>query len=376
MPEIKDEFDDIVAQLLEERPQIDPAFARELDERAAAGFPRRRRARSAKWSFPMWVPATGLAAVIAVVIGISAAGTGDGISGDSSAGGSSSSGSVAAVQEEKATADEAAPESFGQAAREGAGQAAPDMGSGSVGASIAPASPPPTGRQRVQELSAALTVEVPADEITSANDKVMVITNQLGGFVESANVRSTDEETGGGTYVLRLPVENLQDGLTQLGRLGHVRERSQAVQDITSERNVARDNLREAKAVRVSLLKRLAEADTDAETAVLRAQLRDVNNQIGIYRGQLRNVERRAAFARVSMTLTAEDKKGAAAGKNDDQWAVGDAFKDAGRVLEVVAGVLVIALAVLIPLLLLALAVVMTRRVLGRRGRERALDAI
>src|SRR3954454_22426480 len=84
MPEIKDEFDDLVAQLLEERPRIDPTFARDLDARAAAGFPRRRRFTlpSVQWRFPLWVPAGGLAAVIAVVIALGATGGGSTTSND------------------------------------------------------------------------------------------------------------------------------------------------------------------------------------------------------------------------------------------------------------------------------------------------------
>jgi hypothetical protein len=390
MPEIKDEFDDIVAQLLEERPTIDPSFARDLDAKAAAGFPRRRRLAflpTVKWHFPMWVPAGGLAAAVAVIVAVGAiSGTGGG-SDDASSG---STAQVATVSEDdqaatgaaggttefsEPLAKEAAPS---EARRDSAGAAAGDvLESQSSASTIAPSAPPPLGRERLQELSAAVTVEVPSKEIQAANDQIMVITNQVGGFVVSSNVRSTDGDTGGGSYVLRIPVENLQDGLTRLGRLGHVRERTQGVQDITSERNVARENLQETKAVRISLLKRIAEADTDAEIAALRAQLRSVNAQIGAFRGQLRQVERRASFAQVSLTLTAADKDAAGADEDsDDEWTPGDAFDDAGRVLEVVAAVGVIALAVLIPLLMLVAAGVATRRMLARRGRERALDAI
>jgi hypothetical protein len=406
MPEIKDEFDDIVAQLLEERPQIDPTFARDLDAKAAAGFPRRRRLPfpSVKWNFPMWVPAGGLAAVVAVVIGISAAGGG---SSDDSSGSSVSGATVATVSEGEAggdtateeapatgfdnsgggssasepSLDQAAPApkdvtplSSGEAARESAGAGTLADPSAS---NVAPTSPPPLGRERLQELSASVTLEAPSKDIDDVNAEILQVTNAVGGFVVSSNVRSTDGESGGGNYVLRIPVDRLNEGLTRLSRLGHVRERSQGIQDITSERNVARENLQEYKAMRISLLKRIAAADTDAEVAALRAELRGVNSQIGAYRGQLRNVERRASFAQVSLTLVADDKSSAADDKDkDDQWAVGDAFDDAGRVLEVVAGIAVIVLAILIPLLMAGAAILATRRVLGRRGRERALDAI
>ena len=57
------------------------------------------------------------------------------------------------------------------------------------------------------------------------------------------------------------------------------------------------------------------------------------------------------------------------------RWTPGDAAKDAGRVLEVIAGVLVIALAILIPLGILAGLAAYGNRGLTRRRRERALEA-
>jgi hypothetical protein len=55
-------------------------------------------------------------------------------------------------------------------------------------------------------------------------------------------------------------------------------------------------------------------------------------------------------------------------------WTPGDAWHDALRVLEVIAGVLVIAAAVALPLLLAWLLGWLARRGVTRRRRERALD--
>ena len=55
-------------------------------------------------------------------------------------------------------------------------------------------------------------------------------------------------------------------------------------------------------------------------------------------------------------------------------WTPGDAFDDALRVLEVAAGVLVVAAAVLLPLALIWLLAWLARRGVSRRRRERALD--
>src|SRR5215218_6561620 len=81
------EFEDLEALLREDRPAPEPAWARALDAKVAAGFPRARRRRS-------WLPAIGLnqalavaaCGLLAVVIGVAvlnAGGRGD----DSGAGG-------------------------------------------------------------------------------------------------------------------------------------------------------------------------------------------------------------------------------------------------------------------------------------------------
>jgi hypothetical protein len=55
-------------------------------------------------------------------------------------------------------------------------------------------------------------------------------------------------------------------------------------------------------------------------------------------------------------------------------WSPRDALGDAARILEVMAGVAVVALAVAVPLGLLGAALAFGARGLRRRGRERALD--
>src|ERR1700749_4899260 len=86
-----DRFDDdtLVAELRELRPTPRPGFAAELDERAAAGFPRRSSAHSGPLlarlterllSGRLLVPGVGLAiaalAAVVVVVAISSSGSG------------------------------------------------------------------------------------------------------------------------------------------------------------------------------------------------------------------------------------------------------------------------------------------------------------
>ncbi len=80
------------------------------------------------------------------------------------------------------------------------------------------------------------------------------------------------------------------------------------------------------------------------------------------------------SFSNIAVTLIA-DGQSAAEEDNDGVWTPGDAAKDAVRVLEVAAGVILVGLAVLAPLAILALLAALGVRWSTRRRRERALDA-
>ena len=315
MPDTIDlgEFDDIVRALEEDRPQIDPAFARSLDQRATDGFakpPWRFRMPSFVW---LGLPATAVAGLVVIVAVIGSAG--GGTSSDSGSAGSSSGSSGAGGATLNAAPQESSRDSAASAVAPGAAKAL-------------------TGR--VQEQTAGLTLVAPGKDLADLGDEVIAVTDQVGGFVMSSSVSTS----GGGDYRLRVPVARLDEALGRLSKLGHVSERTQGSQDITAQRNVARDRYDEAAAERRSLLARLAKATTDNEVASLKARLNDVNGTLAANKAALERVLRRARFASVNVDLQA--KSGAVAPVDDGKWTPGDALKDAGRVLEVAAGVVVI----------------------------------
>ncbi len=349
MPDTIDmsEFEDLVKALEEDRPQIDPSFARILDRRAADGFakpPWHARLPSLTW---LGLPAAAVASLVLIVAVVGgSSGPGD----DSSSGAGGASSSVAAAPQQELSGSKAARDSAASAA--------------------VPAASQPLLRGRVQEQTAGLTLIAPGKQLAEVGDRVIAVTDQVGGFVVSSSVSTTS----GGDYQLRVPVARLDDALGRLSKLGHVSERTQGSQDITAERNVARDRFDEAVAERRSLLNRLAKATTDNQVASLKARLGDVNAAIASNRAALERVLRRARYASLRVSLQA--KRGGVIPVDDGTWTPGDAVRDAGRVLEVAAGVVVVAGSVLLPLALLALLGVAASRVAGRRGRDRMLESV
>jgi hypothetical protein len=366
-----DTLDPVIARELEEleaalaaplrdiRPEPDIIFTRELDARAAAGFPRRRRrVRLPKPS--LLAPGLALSGVCAVLIAVAV----------TSSGGPDSTSSSSGFAPQR------------DSAKSAAGATAQSQ-SQSQSQSIAPPAPGGSPRsdarsKRFVERSAAITLAAPPAGVADAADRIVAVADRVGGFVVSSSVTATDGSGGGGEFVLRVPASRLQDALAQLSRIAHVRERRQDTTDITAEHTSAAARLAEARAQRASLLRRLANATTDAETASLRAQLRDVDRRIAVDRAALARVDNRARYANVAVSLIADPKAGAVGPAKHDSsgWTPADAAHDALRVLEVAAGVLLIALALLLPLGLVTAIVLVAVRFSARRGRERALDAV
>ena len=195
--------------------------------------------------------------------------------------------------------------------------------------------------------------------------RVADVAADLGGFVQSSTISSQE----GGSLELRVPSDRLETAIQRISRLGRVRELSRRSVDITANVVSARERLSDARAERKSLLAQLANAVTVNETESIRARLEIVSREISSARRALRRVNNEANFANLSVAVVPR-----AGGDDEGAWTPGDAFDDALRVLEVVAGVAVIAAAVLLPFTLIWLLAWLGHRAVVRRRRERALD--
>jgi hypothetical protein len=359
----------LVAAVRDERPLPPPGFARNMDQRLEAGFPRQAAARRSGGRRRLRLgfgPAMAFAAtmLVALVVATATLTGGDELAmQDSGAGG----GSVSAQ---------------GESAGAGGARTAGEAADSAASPGLPMPAPPSTGgsaddaRERRVERAATLVLTAPPDEIETVADRIIRATDAAGGFVQSSSTR-TDEQSGGeGIFELRVPTARLERTLAELSRLAHVRDRSQTTQDITAEAVSAQATLSDALAERRVLRRQLDAAQTPRESERIRARLATVRRQIQAARAEIRRVDNRAAFATIAVTLLGDDEAGAGAVPGDGRWTPGEALSDALRVLETAAGVLLVALAVLVPLGVLALPVALMWRHGVRRRRERALDAV
>ncbi|MBS1879986.1 MAG: DUF4349 domain-containing protein [Actinobacteria bacterium] len=371
---------ELAAALHSLRPEPRPAFAAELDERLAAGFPRRasRTARNPFARLLAWIgdgsrwhlliPAGGAALAAIAVATVVLAG---------------SNGSESALQIDSAgTAGSAAP--TGPKSAEGSGtyganaKSAPNrqpMESSAAGTTIAPAPAAPAAAaapHRDVERGADIVIGTPPGEVATASSKVFEAVHAYNGVVVSSSTRDGRGTHAEATFELLIPSGKLGDAMAAFSQIGEVLSRHQTTTDITAPTVSTRERLQDSQARIDSLLAQLATTTTEAEREVVEAELRAERGHAARLKANLSNLNSRASLSRVTVRI--ESGSGALApGGSSGGWGVGKALGDAGHLLSVAAGVTIVGLAALAPLLLLALLAWLAGRAWTRRARERAL---
>jgi Domain of unknown function (DUF4349) len=354
------ELQELALALRADAPEADPNFQRRLHGRVESGFriPASSGRRSLWRRLTMPTFATGLVVLPLVLLVVLAGGSGSSDENSSGGGG----GSVAL----ESGGGGAGTVGSGRRAGGGADQAA----GGSPPAVVLPPDDgfAPGQRNRKIERSIGLELEMPVDQMSRVAEQVTTVTNRYGGFVLSSSV-STGADSAGGDFELRIPSARLRPALRDLAALADVRTQTQTGRDVTREHVTAKDRLQAARAERRSLLRRLELATTDEQAEAIRRRLDLVAGEISGLRSQLRDLRLRTDYAVVTVSLLPKDgDQGGGAGGSFD-----DALDDAGGLLVGVAGLMVRALAVALPLGLIALVGWLGGRAVRRRQRESAL---
>jgi hypothetical protein len=351
---------DLEMLLRDVRPVPDPAWAARLDARVAARFP----GPPPRWKRPLIALRDHMLAIGAVATVAAAA-----------------MALIVVIASIEPGGDDEEPASGGAAAPM---TAAPEMDSGGGGASSAagdddlqrqaaptPATLTPDAGKRAVLSAATLTLSTTPDRVEAVTDRAIRTVDGLGGYVQSSEV-SRSGASASSTLSLKIPSAKLDAGLAQLSKLAHVKSRSQQDEDMTDQREALEAAVRDARADRDGLRLRLAKATTDKERSRLRAQLDRATRRVTRRQREVAQLNNAVSFATVDLNVEGDRRSGTAA--PGGRWTPGDALGDAVRVLEVTAGVLLIALAVLLPIALIAVLAALASRVLVRRRRERALE--
>lgn len=390
--------DQLTADLRALRPTPRPEFTAELDERAAAGFPRRSRLPRLSFgplrAFPprRLLLAGGAAAVFVILAAATLIAANQG--------GSEPQSNLALLEPKREPAapspdapDKAAAGVDRPPQEESAGpQYESDIptvaseassGSSSAGGSVygtaAPEAEPleverasGKAQRRAVERSAEIVLAAEPGDVGEDSSEVFEVVHAHDGIVMSSSTREGKPGRAGARFELLLPSANLGDSLAALSAIDEVRSRHEATTDITAPTVDTAELLRDSNARIDSLLSQLEGAETEGEREAVEAELRQERRHRARLRASLQHLEHRASFSRVLLLIETGAAEEPSSGGGT--WGVDDALGDAGQILAVAAAVAVVGLAILGPIVLVALLAWLTHRAWVRRERRRVLS--
>jgi hypothetical protein len=394
------ELAELALILRRERPRTSDAFTARLDERVERRFA--RPAPAARGAGPRrWLGGSlaGLAAAVAgvAVVVVLTGGHTSNFTANSAA--SSSAGSATATSASASASAGAANQSLtpnpmltGRPTRRsaphapafgGEKSAASSAASGSAATSTPQSAPAPViptpsipGKRQVVQ-SAQLILGVAPKRIDDVSQQVFDVVGQEKGYVNGSNVTSGGSNANA-FFQLSVPSSNLVASLAALSELkgAHVVSRTDNTNDITGQVGGAGQRLAEARALRRSLLKQLANATTTEQVTSIQARLHDANASIASDLSTLRGLQRQVAYSNITLRIQSTPAPPPVTHHHSSGFTIGRGAHDAGRVLVVVAGVALIALAVLVPVGLVAALLAWTGFAVRRRRRDQALDVV
>lgn len=381
--------DQLAADLQALRPTPRPEFTAELDERAAAGFPRRSRLPRLSFGPLRSIPprrlvlAGGSFALFAIVVASTLVVANQGTQ--------EPQGNLALLEPKSEPATPSPPPPDKSAA--GAGQSSkgepsevqyatdvPTVPSAASSGSAAAAEAEDleidrasgNSHRRAVERSAEIVLAAEPGDVGEDSSQVFEVVHAHDGIVMSSSTREGKPGRAGARFELLLPSDDLGDALAALSEIDEVRSRHEATTDITAPTVDTAELLRDSQARIDSLLAQLEGAETEGEREAVEAELKQERHHRARLRTSLQHLEHRASFSRVLLLIETGAKEDS--GTGGGAWGVDDALGDAGQILAVAAAVTVVGLAILGPVALIALLAWLTHRAWVRRERRRVLS--
>jgi hypothetical protein len=365
--------DQLIADLQALRPTPRPQFAAELDERAAAGFPRRFAAFRDLSFRRTLVPAGGFAVLaVAVVTAVLVIGQGEGGTSEHQVAVAPPTAQSTTGNHGKALpgfSEERPAPSAGSTS--GAAHGAETLSSVESTSLSGSSSFKPGARHRTVERSAEMTLAADPKNVDDDASRVFEAVHASNGIVMRSSTEEGAPGEAGATFDLLIPSARLGDAMAAFSEIDHVRSRHEATTDITAPTVTAAELLKESHARIDSLLAQLEAGETEEEREAIEAELRHERRHASRLAALLTHLHRRAGFSRVSLRI---ETGGADESSGGGAWGIDDALHDAGHVLTVAAAVTLVALAALGPIALIALLAWLTHRALVRRERRRVLS--
>ena len=217
-------------------------------------------------------------------------------------------------------------------------------------------SAPAPSADRAQDYNASLLLLVDGtDDLSATTQRALRTTRRLGGYLVSVNYTTPEPGEGTAAVRLRIPVSRVQAAIVQFSGLGRILAQDTRISDLQQPLDELTRQIRR--------LERRAAAAKGAERQRLLAQIASL-------RRQRLEINRRAAFATVSLDLTTHEPKEPVATPGRLDRALGDAVWILAAELIIAAYALIVAS----PLLLLLAAAFFGNRAYRRHADQRLLE--
>lgn len=338
--QIDERFDEIVAALRAETPTTPQDLRARVAGITATPVPERRFTTRRLLTFA--APAVaGLSLAVAVAVGVNSA---------IDPGSSNADGGASVASEPPAR--QRAPQSDSNLAP----LAGEDAQKAESGTRLRADSLPDPTPGRAQDYRASLLLLVEGtNDLSATTQKALRTTRRLGGYLVSVNYTTPEPGEGTAAVRLRIPVSRVQAAIVEFSALGRILTQDTRISDLQQGLDTVTRQIRR--------LEQRAAVAKGAERERLLAQIASL-------RRQRVEINRRAAFASVSLDLTTHEPTEPAATPGRLDRALGDAFGILLAELVIVAYALIVAS----PLLLLLVAAFFGNRTYRRHADQRLLE--
>ena len=254
----------------------------------------------------------------------------------------------------------------GRAPVEGAPDRTPGATTEKQQATLGALAPSPNRAQRV---TATLTLEVAgSDAVSQVSQQALELTRSLGGHVVEASVQTGDAAQA--ILTVRVPVANVQEAVAGFSALGKVRSQQVGIDDLQESLDELAGRAASLRSQIVKITARLETETLDPATrATLEARRARLRSELRQVRRGIASTNAEARFATFQLAVVTPESLGVAPVHSRLDRTLGGAVN--ALVWE---GVIALAVAVVAaPLVLVAVAVWLGRRISRRREEERLL---
>jgi hypothetical protein len=234
----------------------------------------------------------------------------------------------------------------------------------------APGSTPAPAAGRAQRYTAQLTLSVKdVDALSSATQRALQITRDLGGYLVTASYATSD--TGTSSLTLKVPTASVQEAIVRLSGLGKIVAQQVQIDDLQGQVDelTKRETLLRGQIARLSA--KLAAPGLDAATqATLEARRDAARSALAQVRMAHAQVNAEARYATIQVSLQTQQSSVVPVTPS----RLDQGLDRAGEILALEAMAVLYALVIAGPLVVLAIIGWFGWRALRRRGDERLLS--